>query len=132
MKILLQLNQILSSPKIRLKILCLESKSENFDDHKNISFVLKKIKSKHPKNLFFGHWNIKSIRDKFESVKEIIRNTFYTFLFCETKNDSFQNEQFSIPECQIFGKNRNAHGGKLLFYVNQNLNCKALNKYPMC
>ena len=55
MKILLQLNQILSSPEIRLKILCLESKSENFDDHKNISFVLKKIKSKHPKNLFFGH-----------------------------------------------------------------------------
>ena len=72
MKILLQLNQILSSPKIRRKILYLESKSEHFDDHKNIYFiVLKKIKAKHPKNLFFGHWNIKSIRDKFESVKEI-------------------------------------------------------------
>lgn len=76
------------------------------------------------------HWNIKSIRDKFESVKEIW-NTFYAFLFCETKNDSFSNEQFSIPECQIFGKNRNAHGGKLLFYVNQNLNCKAFNKYAL-
>ena len=58
MKTLLQLNQILSSPKIRLKILYLESKSENFDGHKNVSFiVLKKIKSKHPKNLFF--WALK-------------------------------------------------------------------------
>lgn len=74
---------------------------------------------------------ISSQSETFESVKEIIRNTFYTFLFCKTKNDSFPNEQFSIPECQMFGKNRNAHGGKLLFYVNQNLNCKALNKYTM-
>ena len=34
----------------------LESISENFDDHKNVSFpIFKNIKSKHPKNLFFGH-----------------------------------------------------------------------------
>ena len=35
----------------------------------NLSFsFLKNAKSKHPKNLFFGHININSIRNKFESV----------------------------------------------------------------
>ena len=51
---------------------------------------------------------------KLESVLEIIQNTFDIFLVCETKIDSsFPNQQF-------------------LFYVNQDLNCKVLNKYPMC
>ena len=59
-------------------------------------------------------------------------NTFDIFLACETKIDfSFPTQQFSIPEYRIFRKDRNARGGGLLFYVNQNLNCKVLNKYPM-
>ena len=60
----------------------------------NLPFsFLKKTKSKHPKNLFFGHVNINSIRNKFESVQEIIQITFDIFLFSETKiNSSFQNQ----------------------------------------
>ena len=73
-----------------------------------------------------------SIRNKFESIQEIIQNTFDIFLACETKIDSsFPTQQFSIPEYRIFRKDRNARGGGLLFYVNQNLNCKVLSKYPM-
>ena len=72
-----------------------------------------------------------SIRNKFESVQEIIQNTFDIFLVCEIKIDSsFPNQQFCIPEYRIFRKDRNARGGGLLFYVNQDLNCKVLNKYP--
>ena len=72
-----------------------------------------------------------SIRNKFESVQEIVQNTFDIFLVCETKIDSsFPNQQFCIPEYRIFRKDRNARGGGLLFYVNQDLNCKVLNKYP--
>ena len=72
-----------------------------------------------------------SIRSKFESVQEIIQNIFDIFLVCETKIDSsFPNQQFCIPEYRIFRKDRNARGGGLLFYVNQDLNCKVLNKYP--
>ena len=72
-----------------------------------------------------------SIRNKFESVQKIIKNTFDIFLVCETKIDSsFLNQQFYIPEYRIFRKDRNACGGGLLFYVNQDLNCKVLNKYP--
>ena len=55
----------------------LERKSDNHENDENISFpFLKKIRSKHPKNLFFGQLNVNSIRNKFESVKEIIQNTF--------------------------------------------------------
>ena len=87
----------------------LKSKSDNHDNDENISFpFLKKIKSEHPKNLFFGQLNVNSIRNKFESVQEIIQNTFDIFLVCETKIDSsFPNQQFCIPEYRIFRKDRN-------------------------
>ena len=81
--------------------------------------------------MFFGQLNENSIRNKFEPVQEIIQNTFDIFLVCETKIDSsFPNQQFCIPEYRIFRKDRNACGGGLLFYINQDLNCKVLNKYP--
>ena len=110
----------------------MESKSDNRDNYENISFpFLKKIRSKHPKNLFFGQLNVNSIRNKFESVQEIIQNTFDIFLACMTKNHfSFPDQQSYIPEYRIFRKDRNARGGGLLFYVNQDLNCQVLNKYP--
>ena len=45
----------------------LESKSDNHENYENISFpFLKKIRSKHPKNLFFGQLNVNLIRNKFE------------------------------------------------------------------
>ena len=82
----------------------LESKSDNHDNDENISFpFLKKIKSAHPKNSFFRQLNVNSIRSKFESVQEIIQNTFEVFLVSETKIDSFfPNQQFYIPEYRIF------------------------------
>ena len=71
-----------------------------------------------------------SIRSKFESVQEIIQNTFDIFLVCETKIDSSFPKSICIPKGRIFRKDRNARSGGLLFYVNQDLNCKVLNKYP--
>ena len=107
-------------------------KSDNHSNDEYYSFpFLRKIKSEHPKILFFGQLNVNSIRKKFESVQKIIQNTFDIFLACETKIDSsFPNQQFCIPEYRIFRKDPNARGGSILFYVNQDLNCKVLNKYP--
>ena len=72
----------------------LKGKGKSHINFENLLFsFLKKTKSKHPKNLFFGHVNINSIRNKFESVQEIIQNTFDIFLFSETKIDSsFPNQ----------------------------------------
>ena len=111
----------------------MEGKGKSHINFENLSFsFLKKAKAKHPKNLFFGHLHINSIRNKFESVQEIIQNTFDIFLFSETKIDSsFPSQQFSILEYRIFRKDRNAFGRGLLFYINQDLNCKVLTNYPM-
>ena len=47
----------------------------------------KNIKPKYPKNLFFGHLNVNSIRNKFISTQELIKRTFNIFLISETKTD---------------------------------------------
>ena len=84
----------------------LKGKGKSHINFENLSFsFLKKTKSKHPKNLFSGHANINSIRNKFESVQEITQNTFRTFFFSETKIDSsIPNQQFSISEYRLFQK----------------------------
>ena len=103
-------------------------KVDNHENDENITFP---FRSKHSENLFFGQLNLNSIRNKFESVQEIIQNAFDIFLVCKTKiGFSFPNQQFFIPEYRICWKDRNTRGGGLLFYVNQDLNEKVLNKYP--
>ena len=42
------------------------------------------IKAKHRKNLFFGHLNVNSIRNKFVSIPKLIKTTFDIFLISET------------------------------------------------
>ena len=67
----------------------LKGKGKSHIKFENLLFsFLKKTKSNHHKNLFFGHININSIRKKFESFQEIIQNIFDIFLFSETKIDS--------------------------------------------
>ena len=70
------------------------------DDGDVISFPeLKKVRSKNPKKIYFGNLNVISIRNKFESVQEIINDTFNIFLINLTKiQSSFTNAQFDIPE----------------------------------
>ena len=87
----------------------------------------KSIKAKHPKNLFFGHLNVNSIRNKFASIQELITRTFDIFLISETKIDcSFPNAQLKIEDYKSFRKDRDTFGGGLLFYVNEKLNCRSL------
>ena len=110
--------------------------SKSFSDYDNIhakgnAFTsTKSIKAKHPKNLFFGHLNVNSIRNKFVSIQELIKRTFDIFLISETKiDDSFPNAQFKIEGYKSFRKDRDAFGGGLLFYVNEKLNCRSLEIY---
>jgi len=50
---------------------------------------------------------------------------FDVFLISESKLDSsFPDAQFFIPEYRIFRKDRNANGGGLFFYVNEDIPCK--------
>ena len=57
------------------------------------SVIIKKTS----KNLCFVHLNINWVRSKFESVQEIIQNTFDISLVCENKIASFfSNKQLFI------------------------------------
>ena len=88
------------------------------------------MRKKHVKNIFIGHLNINSLRNKFESIEFVIKDNFDIFLISETKLDaSFPNAQFGIPGYKSFRKDRNINGGGLIFYVNQDLPCKLVANY---
>ena len=113
----------------------MNSSSKSFSDYDNIrakgnAFMsTKSIKVKHPKNLFFGHLNVNSIRNKFVSIQELIKRTFDIFLISETKiDDSIPKAQFKIEGYKSFTKDRDTFGGGLLFYVNEKPNCTSLKR----
>ena len=88
------------------------------------------MNKKHIKNLFFGHLNINSLRNKREFLEPLIRNHFDIFLISETKLDfSFSGSEFTIPGYRLFRKDRNQHRGGLIFYVNQDIPCKTINTF---
>ena len=85
------------------------------------------MKRKRPKNVFLGHLNINSIKNKFESVWELIKDTFDIFLLSESKLDSsFPDDQFSIPGYRIVRKDRDRNGGGLLLYINEDIPFKII------
>ena len=71
--------------------------------------------------------NVNSIRNKFVTIQELIKSLFEVFLISETKiDDSFPNAQFKIEGYKSFRKDRDVFGGGLLFYNNEELNCRSL------
>ena len=86
------------------------------------------LRKKHIRNLFFGHLNIKSLRNKREYLEPLIRNHFDIFLVSETKLDSsFPWSEYPISGYRLFRKDRDQHGGALIFYVNQDIPRKTIN-----
>ena len=50
------------------------------------------------------------------------------FFTSETKlYSSFPGYEFTIQGYRLFRKDRNQHGGGLIFYVNQSIPCKIIN-----
>ena len=91
---------------------------------------LTKLRSEHPKNVLLGHLNINSVRNKFESTNELIRNNFDIFIITESKLDSsFPDSQFHVPGYRLFRKDRKKNGGGLMCYINQDLPVKIVTSY---
>ena len=69
----------------------------NNNDDVNPKDALKKIKNDNPHNVIIGQLNVKSIRLKFEFLKEVIGKNIDIFLISETKlNETFPSGQFRI------------------------------------
>ena len=93
---------------------CIRKNDSSAEAFKN----LQKMKRKKPKNIFLGHLNINSIKNKFEFVWESIKDTFDLFLVSASKLDSsFPAGQFSIPGYRIVRKDCDRNGGGLLLYM---------------
>ena len=74
---------------------------------------LRGLRSKHRKNVFLGHLNVNSLRNKSlnESLNELIKDIF---LWSESKLDSsFSDSQFLVPGYRIVKKGQNKDGGVL-------------------
>ena len=80
------------------------------------------------KNVTIGALNVNSLRNKIGAVQELITNNIDICLLSETKIDeNFPNKQFNISNYKAFCRYRNKHGGRLLFYINENIPCKHIN-----
>ena len=56
---------------------------------------IRKLKLSNPHRIILGHLNVNSLRNKFESVVDVIQGTLGSFLLSETKIDeSFPDKQF--------------------------------------
>ena len=59
--------------------------------------TLKCLRLKNPNRIIIGHLNINSIRNKFDQLKHLIKDTMNILLISETKlNNSFPEKQFFI------------------------------------
>ena len=91
---------------------------------------LKTFRFMNPKNSIKGNLNIKSLRNKFESIKPIISSNFDIFLVLEAKLDeSFPSNQFSVNGYRMFRQDRNCFGGGLCIYVKENIASKQSNSH---
>ena len=99
--------------------------NENTAD--SLFFEVKSYKLENPKNITRSHLNVSSLSNKFISIEELIKSKLDIFLVSETKIDhSFPNQQFSIDGYKIYRRDSNSFGGRLLFYVNENIPCREL------
>ena len=89
---------------------------------------LKRFRLSNPENLISVHLNINSLRNKFQTTKNIIQDIFNFFLISETKTDnSFPNGKFSINGYRMFRRDRNYFGIGLGLYAKERIWSKLLN-----
>ena len=58
---------------------------------------IRQLKLSNPHKIILGHLNINSLRNKFESIADVIQGTFVIFLLSESKIDeSLPDKQFRL------------------------------------
>ena len=92
----------------------------------NPSDIFKKIKLGNANRLVIGHININSLRNKFESLKILIKGNIDILVITESKLDeSFPTQQFVIEDFSLpYRYDRN--GGGVMIYVREDIPCREL------
>ena len=85
-------------------------------------------RSKNPKRLIIALVNISSLRNKFDSLLEILQSNGAILLISETKIDSsFPTDQFNIEDYTTYRLDRNSNGGGILLYAREDIPSARLN-----
>ena len=96
--------------------------------------ILKNIKINNVNRLVIGHLNINSLRNKFESLKCIMKGNLDILVITESKLDStFPSQQFAIEGYALpYRIDRDAGcGGGVLIYVREDIPCRELTKHTI-
>ena len=86
-------------------------------------FVMKKLRPNNVNRIIVGHFNINSLRYKFEELKDIVKSNVDIIILSETKiDDSFPTNEFLINGFSVpFRADRNKNGGGILVYIRDNI-----------
>ena len=90
---------------------------------------LKEYRSQNPENLIVASLNINSLRNKFDQLKLLIKDSLDILILEETKLDeTFPEGQFHIEGfLPPFRKDRNSHGGGVMIFVRDSIHAKVLD-----
>ena len=100
-------------------------------NHKEVSQVLKGIRTKNINRVIIGHFNVNFFAAKLDAIKTIIPGKMEIIVFSETKLDASypMTQLLSDGYCKPFRLDRNAFGGGILIYVRSDIPCKQVNKH---
>ena len=90
--------------------------------------ILKNVKISNINRLVIGNLNINSLRNKFESLKIIVKGNIDILILTETKlDDTFPSQQFAIEGYKIpFRLDKNGASGGVMIYVRGDIPCREL------
>ena len=77
--------------------------------------MIPKLKLSNPHKFIVSHLNINSLRNKFESIADVIQGTFDIFLLSETKIDVSLINSFASITIKYFGKIETGMGEESCF-----------------
>ena len=94
--------------------------------------LLKKIKISNINRLIIGQLNINSLRNKFDSLRSIIKGNVDILIITESKlDDTFPNTQFLIDGyAPPFRIDRSMNGGGVIIYVREDIPSNKLKDHP--
>ena len=100
-------------------------------NYESVSGPFEKLKNTRLKilnRLIIVQLNINSLRNKFESLVQMLHNNLDILLISETKIDSsFPTAQFQTEGCTAYRLDRNANGGGILVYIREDILSTLLN-----
>ena len=91
------------------------------------------LRESNPFTVIIGHININSVRNKFESPEEMIKDNVDILLVLETKlDDTFPRGQFCIDgHSTPYRLDRTSHGSGILFHIREDISSKMLKFEPV-